>query len=352
MDLVQAPRLDQVKALTDRFRVGSESLAGISEGQLKQFETTIRPRKEGTVQIPEIPFSFFDPDTRQYRTVYTDPISINVLPAQTLALDDVVSQSEAPQSTENSVTPPMTLPSLSDWELPRWGTQPDFENSLEPEMLTSSVVRQTGHYYWLWLILPLVYVAGFLYRWMRGEMVLGGAWSRKTVESLDSADTILQMRGAVATTVLDSCKIPASEMPRGDLTLQAIGRLRLMGLYPLAARLESWFDRSETAMESQLAALRSEAEVLISEVVRQVPRRRPAAGQVKSSVARLAGAGGRAARLLIGWGLLAISLLGNGSLALGAIEVGAAELSGETAEQVLREATQLYQATLLKLLSV
>ena len=67
MDLVQAPPLAELPALTRDFKVPNEPLAGYVEGDRKVFSTTIRPRKDGITEIPPIPFTYFDPESRQVR---------------------------------------------------------------------------------------------------------------------------------------------------------------------------------------------------------------------------------------------------------------------------------------------
>ena len=67
MELVQAPPLAELPELTADFKVPNEPLAGFVKGDRKVFSTTIRPRKEGITQIPAIPFSYFDPESRKVR---------------------------------------------------------------------------------------------------------------------------------------------------------------------------------------------------------------------------------------------------------------------------------------------
>ncbi len=90
MELVQAPPLAELPKLTADFKVPNEPLAGFVKGDRKIFSTSIRPRKAGITQIPAIPFSYFDPAVEKFVTVHSAPISIQVDPAEMLALDSVV----------------------------------------------------------------------------------------------------------------------------------------------------------------------------------------------------------------------------------------------------------------------
>jgi hypothetical protein len=48
----------------------------------KVFKTVLKPEVSGRLQIPAIPFSFFDPETRSYRTTQTEPLSLSVAPGE------------------------------------------------------------------------------------------------------------------------------------------------------------------------------------------------------------------------------------------------------------------------------
>ena len=101
MELVQAPPLHEIESLVSDFQVTDQSLAGFVQNDTKVFMTTIRPRSEEVVQIPPIPFSFFDPDKKEYQTVYSDPIELEVETAQSLALDAIVSNTPSGRTSQS-----------------------------------------------------------------------------------------------------------------------------------------------------------------------------------------------------------------------------------------------------------
>lgn len=101
MELVQAPPLTDLPKLTADFKVPNEPLAGFVKDDRKVFSTSIRPRKEGVTQIPSIPFSYFDPAAKKFVTVHSDPISVHVGPADTLALDAVVHHNANPAADQH-----------------------------------------------------------------------------------------------------------------------------------------------------------------------------------------------------------------------------------------------------------
>lgn len=88
--LLQPPRLDAVEALLEGFRLPAGSLAGEVDGRVKTFTQTIRPVAESVTEIPPIPFSWFDPATREYKTAWSEPIPIVVKPTETMSLSQIV----------------------------------------------------------------------------------------------------------------------------------------------------------------------------------------------------------------------------------------------------------------------
>src|SRR4029078_10216512 len=108
MELVQAPPLAELSKLTTDFKVPSEPLAGFVKGDRKIFQTTIRPRKPGITTIPAIPFSFFDPTTAKFETVWSKPVSITVEKAEMLALDSVMPGGSSKDTNPKSNQPAAT----------------------------------------------------------------------------------------------------------------------------------------------------------------------------------------------------------------------------------------------------
>jgi hypothetical protein len=90
LDTLRPPPLDQLDALTRDFKIPTDPIAGTVDGNIKIFTQSIRPRDENVTEIPAIPFSFFDPDLDAYRTLYTNPISVEVTPAEMLTSGDIV----------------------------------------------------------------------------------------------------------------------------------------------------------------------------------------------------------------------------------------------------------------------
>ncbi len=102
LNALQAPRLDRVPELTDRFRMQNDPLAGVVKDTGKTFTQTIRATDDSVTEIPAIPLTYFDPQQRQYVTVRSAPIPVKVEPAVLVDLSQVVGADgpAAPPATE------------------------------------------------------------------------------------------------------------------------------------------------------------------------------------------------------------------------------------------------------------
>jgi len=90
LDTLRPPPLAEMSELTSDFRISKDPIAGTVEGDVKLFTQSLRPRWDTITEIPPIPFSFFDPELGEYRTLHTKAIPIRVSPAETLSNADIV----------------------------------------------------------------------------------------------------------------------------------------------------------------------------------------------------------------------------------------------------------------------
>ena len=81
---LELPPLEEFRAYE---MVGSLNQAKDADGVTgsKVFKTVLTPKVSGTLTLPAIPFSFFDPDTGRYRTVKTKPLEFSVEPGDAAA---------------------------------------------------------------------------------------------------------------------------------------------------------------------------------------------------------------------------------------------------------------------------
>ena len=311
MELVQAPPLSELPSLTADFKVEDQSLAGFVKDETKVFPTTIRPRREGITQIPAIPFSFFDPETETFHTAMSEPISITVDKAESLALDAIVANSRKTKSNEG------------DTALAAKTLEPDFTNDNSAGVLVSQPTSAASQWWWAFLIVPpFVWLGTLLVRnreELTGRLPSFGSASTQCLASIERAKDRSQLEAAIT-------RFVARRTRQTGLTNQsAVGALRSNGLYSIASEVESFFQSGEYSAfsgsgEELFAEVQSQARELINKMetgfksmsksqVRRSARRQTSANG-KARVRRVNSATQKALMLLVA-SLFAFSMTGN-----------------------------------------
>ena len=362
MELVQAPPLSELPSLTADFKVEDQLLAGFVKDETKVFPTTIRPRREGITQIPAIPFSFFDPETEAFHTVMSDPISITVEKAESLALDAIVANSRRSKSQESESA--MALKTI----------EPNFTNDNSTGILMSQSSAATSQWWW-----PLVSVPPFV--WLGTLLVcnreaIAGILPNfrpslvQCLNSISRAKDRSQLDAAINRFVSRRTKQTgqAGQSGQSELTNQStVGTLRSNGLYNVASEVESFFQSSEHsafsgAGEESFAEAQNRARALVDKIesglksmsksqVRRSTRRKTGSNS-KARVRRVDRAVRQAVMLLV-VGLFAFAVTGNAlakdapllpKVANGSevSEVSLLSLSKSQQQTILNEAGGLY----------
>lgn len=104
LELLKPPPLERQAELTANFRIPTDPLAGTVQNRRKTFTQTIRARNDGVTRIPPIRFSYFDPDNEQYVTLSSDEIPVEVTPAATLSISEIVGGRGAAESGPTELT--------------------------------------------------------------------------------------------------------------------------------------------------------------------------------------------------------------------------------------------------------
>ena len=65
------------------------------------FQRTLRATTPGDLEIPAIPFSYFDPAAREYRTAATEPIRLKVAAARQITLEDAQGTTPVTPAVDN-----------------------------------------------------------------------------------------------------------------------------------------------------------------------------------------------------------------------------------------------------------
>lgn len=209
LDRLTAPRLDQVKSLTDDFEVSGDIPAGEINGDRKQFALTVRPLREDVRAIPAIPFSYFNPQTERFETALSRPIAINVRAAQRLAMPDSPQGLGAPGA---GVLAPLV--ETTD------GLLANFDN---PDQILASQSVRVGPMAWVvLLVMPAAYlVTWFIQR--RSARYRHNQALRRRSTALTTARKALSngaapgdVRAALLGYIADCCDVPAGGLTRKD----------------------------------------------------------------------------------------------------------------------------------------
>ncbi len=263
MELVQAPPLFELPELTKDFKVADESLAGFVQDDTKLFSTTIRPRREGITEIPGIRFSFFNPETEKYQTVTSEPITITVNKSETLALDAIVGHT---RKTDRNLS-----------EAPIAESLPDLKNHNDASLLFSQLRQDQAYWWWAFLLAPpLVWIGAILatYR-MAIYNRLPSFKSAKTrcLQGIDNAPDRNEISKSLTTFIFRRCRRrPSQDMDFGDdqglssNATEAVGVLRIAGLYQVAGEVESFLSKSYANDHELHETSVARAKVLIEEI--------------------------------------------------------------------------------------
>ncbi|MCA9242130.1 MAG: BatD family protein, partial [Planctomycetales bacterium] len=239
MELVQAPPLAELPALTADFKVPNEPLAGFVQGDQKVFSTKIRPRKEGVSQIPPIPFTYFDPQQDKFVTTHSKPIAIHVEPADTLALDAIVGGHAVTSGQKHAKAADAAFANYTGDGLLR----NEAPYRLDPAWLA-----------W-WLVLPplAVFIAWAVRNrhQVSRHVALRGFGLRRVQDRIAQGETAAEVVRTLKAYLAKRLGV------KGNSTdgRAVVGALRAAGQHKIAVRCERLFNAAESAGMGQAASL-------------------------------------------------------------------------------------------------
>ncbi len=136
------PKLDDIPELEDNFRIYSDTVKTLSRQDSRQFVYTIRPVREGTLEIPPMEFAYFDSGAREYRTVSTDPIPVRARKTAQVATNIVISAAtdRAPDEEDFHVPAPVYAGKPPDLNTNPWGAKWQLHLLIFPPLLFLAVV--------------------------------------------------------------------------------------------------------------------------------------------------------------------------------------------------------------------
>jgi hypothetical protein len=90
LETVRPPALHEQEALTQAFKVPADPPGVQTANNAKIFTYTLRPRQANVRAIPPIEMAYYDPDSKRFERVHSDPIALRVEGAAALDTSDVV----------------------------------------------------------------------------------------------------------------------------------------------------------------------------------------------------------------------------------------------------------------------
>jgi tetratricopeptide (TPR) repeat protein len=343
MELVQAPPLAELPPLVADFKVPDEPLAGFVQGNRKIFSTTIRPRKEGVTEIPAISFSYFDPQTAKFVTVRSQPISIHVEPADTLALGDVVGRSKA--AAGDHAVAQVADAAVASPQLAIFTGNGLLTNQLPPAMISPRLAVPLA-------LAPLAVLGLLIYRSRGGVAALAGRFGsshRKFQTRIREAEQPADVSAALRSLLARRFGLSGSQADATTL----IGALRSIGYRNLAVRCERILNECDAHGQVgfnglPLSELQHNALQLVDDLQSEAARPRPKARISRVAHRRAAVVGDarslRATTLLTS---IATSLVLITTNARAAVELATlVALTPAQQQSLLTEANERYQLAL------
>jgi hypothetical protein len=102
LETLQAPPLADLAEFSQQFKVSDDPLPGVVANGQKRFTQSVRALSADVTEVPRIPFAYFDPQAREFVTVYTNPIPLKIEPAERMSAAQIVqSGTPADRSVDN-----------------------------------------------------------------------------------------------------------------------------------------------------------------------------------------------------------------------------------------------------------
>jgi len=251
-------KLGAQEEIVKRFKVYEDEPTGDIKGDRKVFVHSLRPLGAKVTEVPSIAFSFFDVEKRVYRTLWTDPIPLEV--------------SEAEHMNPNEVVMGKTTVGSTDLTETREGI---FANITDVNRLGN---RRVQPLHWFSIIGGLFVVYGLVALWVgifrkrnadpavvrrRGTVARGLASIMAARRAGDSASVLTGIHAAFMSVAADIRNIPSE-----GLTARDVGALGAdLGDEELAGKLEALLERCEAVQFGAVSHTAEEMEALVQDSI-------------------------------------------------------------------------------------
>ena len=262
MDRLRAPPLERQADLIRDFKVPDQPLAGIVDESRKIFSTTLRPVDEKVTEIPPITFSYFDPETERFVTTKSNPIPIQVEPADVLAIDALAGGQRSRRRPDEPGSPPE--PVISEAGI-------FSDDAVLKSQPRASLV--SGTLLWMIMAPPLIALLAGLFTFR--HRLAGLISARRHFRSdLQSAQTTADVAAALERFLAARFRLDGGRLVRD----QTVGGLRAAGHHDLAIRTERLYAQGEKARyrspdATDLETLKREADQIVAELAEKRSRR-------------------------------------------------------------------------------
>ncbi|GJM26818.1 MAG: hypothetical protein DHS20C16_32330 [Phycisphaerae bacterium] len=104
LEHLRAPRLSELPDFNEQFQISDDSLPGVVKGRRKTFSLSVRALSDEVIEIPSIPLPYFDTNSETFKTVYSEPIPLQVAPARKMSNMEIVQSGEPALQTGATLT--------------------------------------------------------------------------------------------------------------------------------------------------------------------------------------------------------------------------------------------------------
>ncbi|MFW6053500.1 MAG: BatD family protein [Persicimonas sp.] len=217
IELPTLPELDGARIAGQNEKVDHDTKSEVVSGS-KTLEYTVVAEREGTLEIPALEFSYFEPNSETYKTLRSDPISIEVSGGEV----SLTKQAPIERERADGEDEPDMLERLVDGL-----SEPKQKVSVEP----TREPMWRGGLFWLLVAIPALGVlAVWFERPARKWLARGrpgrrrGAAYKEAMRKLDAAedapagDALDLIREALTTYLIDVAGLPAGAANSSDLS--------------------------------------------------------------------------------------------------------------------------------------
>jgi len=175
MDNIYPPLLNQQTNLTRAFKIYDDSIQAARKEKAREYTYTVRPIREGTIELPSIDVSYYDSVARAYKTVKTKPIPVRANKGATVGSEIIIATATNKAAEEKTRVSEMFIPAPLNMDAA--GAEPDGISG-DWRLLVAVVAG------------PVVYLITLLVIYMRRNAVRNAEAARKR-KALSTALSLL-----------------------------------------------------------------------------------------------------------------------------------------------------------------